>query len=428
MTPKGYFYIAGAILLVGIIARNITLVSVGLLAVLLLGAAWVWQRFCLTGVEYTRRFSEDHVFWGETVTLTVSLMNCKPLPLSWLETDEEFPKQLEFLDYEAEAVGAVGRVGLGHTTALRWFERVTWHYQIRCEHRGLYSFDTVQLRSGDIFGIYTRHETRVLPGHLFVYPRMVPLPTLGFPARYPLGPIRAEHQLLEDPTRTAGVRDYQPGDPFKRIHWPATARRQDLQVRVYEQTTQHVLALFLNIETFLYYWEGIEPERAEWAISVAASLARYADEQRYSFGLFTNAAVSESGEAIRIRPGRNPAQLIHILEALARLTVLPVQGFTELLRAETLHLPWGSTIVVVTPIMTDFLESTLLRLKERGHRVVVCALTPKPPTPLAGILTCHLPLPKPERRAVPAAPLRPPGEDGPASTRPPIPLGAVTER
>src|SRR6476661_1516251 len=137
MTPRGYFYIAGAVLLVGIIARNITLVSVGLLAGLLLGAAWVWQRFCLTGVEYTRRFSEDHVFWGETVTLTVSLMNRKPLPLSWIETDEEFPKQLEFLDYETEAVGALGRVGLGHTTALRWFERVSWRYQIRCENRGL---------------------------------------------------------------------------------------------------------------------------------------------------------------------------------------------------------------------------------------------------------------------------------------------------
>src|SRR3954468_14816239 len=109
MKPKGYFYIAGVVLLAGIVTRNITLVGVGLLAVLLLGAAWVWQRFCLTGVIYTRRFSEDHVFWGETVTLTVSLLNPKPLPLSWIETDEDFPKQLEFLDHETEASNAVGR-------------------------------------------------------------------------------------------------------------------------------------------------------------------------------------------------------------------------------------------------------------------------------------------------------------------------------
>jgi uncharacterized protein (DUF58 family) len=184
-------------------------------------------------------------------------------------------------------------------------------------------------------------------------------------------------------------------------------------VRVFEQTTTQVLAIFLNIETFLYYWEGIEPERAEWAISVAASLARYADEQRYSFGLYSNASVTESGEAVRILPGRSPHQLIRILESLARLTVLPVQGFVELLRAEGTRLPWGSTLVVVTPIVPDFLEVALLRLKERGHKVVLCALTPRPPPSLPGIVTYHLPLP-------PAAPRRatPPPDEPPANEAP----------
>jgi hypothetical protein len=90
MNPRGFFTIAAAVFVVGIISRQITLITVGLLAMLILGAAWAWQRWCLRGVEYTRHLSEDHIFWGETTELMISLVNRKLLPLSWIETDEEF--------------------------------------------------------------------------------------------------------------------------------------------------------------------------------------------------------------------------------------------------------------------------------------------------------------------------------------------------
>ena len=42
---------------------------------------------------------------------------------------------------------------------------------------------------------------------------------------------------LADPLRTVGVRDYHPEDSFRHLHWKATARAQQLQVRVFEPTT-----------------------------------------------------------------------------------------------------------------------------------------------------------------------------------------------
>src|SRR5437763_292511 len=129
MNPRAFAYIAGLVLIVGVLTHEVTLVSVGLLAELLLGVAWAWQRLCLEQVTYSRRFSEDHVFWGETVELTIALANRKLLPLAWVETDEELSDKLEFVDYEPDAVSGVGQVGLGHATALRWFERVVWRYQ-----------------------------------------------------------------------------------------------------------------------------------------------------------------------------------------------------------------------------------------------------------------------------------------------------------
>jgi hypothetical protein len=70
-----------------------------------------------------------------------------------------------------------------------------------------------------------------------------------------------------------------------------------------------------------------------------------------------------------------------------------VRGFTEVLRAETQSLPIGSTVIVITPILSDVLRGALLRLRERGLRVVVCALTDAPPAPLPGLLLYHLPPP-----------------------------------
>jgi hypothetical protein len=73
--------------------------------------------------------------------------------------------------------------------------------------------------------------------------------------------------------------------------------------------------------------------------------------------------------------------------------------------------------------------ATLVRLKERGHKVVLCALTPKPPAPISGIITYHLPLPKAAPR--PAPPPIDLGTAPPAgvvwTAPPPVPLGATPQ-
>ena len=98
MFARPYLYVTVIVLALGILYRQGALVALGVLAGLTLLIAWGWQRAALAGVTYERRFAEDHVFWGETVALDVAITNFKLLPLSWLETDEPFPRQLQFLE------------------------------------------------------------------------------------------------------------------------------------------------------------------------------------------------------------------------------------------------------------------------------------------------------------------------------------------
>ena len=394
MYARSAAYVAAAALVLGILLRQSALVSLGILGLTTLGIAAVWGRGALAGVTYERRLSEDHVFWGERVGVDVTLTNYKLLPLTWLEADEPLSRKLTFLPPQPDLVLAPPDLLLAHSVALRPFERVHWRYEMECPARGLYRFGPVTLRSGDPFGLYTRETQQAAPAHLYVYPKTLTLDALGLPPRQPFGDIRASRMLLEDPLRTAGVREYRPEDPFKRVHWKATARTQQLQVRTYDPTTDHTVLFFLNIETWHHIYEGLDTAQAEWAIIVAASLARWAATQGWSFGLHSNSAAADAGEGVRIGAGRSPGQLIRLLEGLARMTLYSIRPFSELLRTEAHNLPLGSTVVVLTPVLPVSLRATLVRLRERGMRIVVCALSDDPPPPLPRMTVYHLPAPR----------------------------------
>ena len=60
------------------------------------------------------------------------------------------------------------------------------------------------------------------PHYLLVYPKLVPLEGYDLTSRRPIGDVRMAHRLYEDPTRIAGVRPYEAGDPLNRVHCRAT--------------------------------------------------------------------------------------------------------------------------------------------------------------------------------------------------------------
>jgi uncharacterized protein (DUF58 family) len=255
----------------------------------------------------------------------------------------------------------------------------------------VYGLGPTRLVSGDVFGLF--QTERVIPEQdlLIVYPRIYSLPELGLPSKEPFGDTRARRRLFEDPSRTMGARDLRPGDSFRHVHWPASARRQQLQARVYEPTTTLTAVICLNVATLPRPWEGILPDLLERAISVAGSLAVHAVENRYSVGLISNGAVPRSDRSVRIKPGRSPDQLTRVLEMLAAITGYVTMPMGRFLLRESPALPWGATLVVVTPIVTEELLAAMEQLRIAGRQMVLIALTQEPPPALHGILTHHLP-------------------------------------
>lgn len=106
----------------------------------------------------------------------------------------------------------------------------------RLVKRGVLKQATVTISSAFPCGLWQVSERRRLETRIVVYPR-------------PVTPRRLDHHYESDYlegvtegllTRDVsgdlhGIREFQPGDPIKSIHWPATARASQLMIREFDQ-------------------------------------------------------------------------------------------------------------------------------------------------------------------------------------------------
>ena len=365
----------GLVLIVGGLAGDAgPVVAIGVFVLLAGGLARLWADRSLERVEFERLLPERRAFPDETLHLTYRLTNRKLLPLPRVELRDQLPEPLTPEELDLSPSGVPKTNVYVRTTHLGWYERTSWSLELPCPERGYYQLGPALLRSGDGFGLFSNERVESQTAGVVVYPRTLSLPDLGLPSFRPLGERKGHLRIFEDPMRIAGVRDYLPGDPMHRIDWKATARRNQLQSRVYEPSTTQHLIVALNIDTLAHSWQGYIPEQLEASLVVTASIARWAFESRYAVGLVANGSLPESDRPISIAPSRAPDQLMHILEALGGIGPMTVTSLSAMLERERHALPLGATIAVVTSVLPEPLAATLRSLDEAGQQVTVLAM------------------------------------------------------
>ena len=371
MLGGSWLLITVLLLIASLLLHQVTLLLVALLFFLAGGIARLWDRYCLSRVEYRRRLSSSRVFFGEEVQLEIEVTNRKPLPLPWVQIDDEIPEELTLLKGKALPSYKAARLLLSNLLPLSWYHRVKRRYHLRCLQRGYFAFGPARIRSGDLFGFFNREMETKDVDYLMVYPRILPLEKLGIPSKQLCGNIRVKNNIFPDPVLTLGVRDYHYGDSLKRIHWKSTARTGQIQTKIFEPTTTVDMGIFLDVRTTeLAYWGSVS-QLLELGIITAASVSSQALEAGYRVGLYVNQNRWFSHEMVRLAPSQHPDQLRHILEALAPLYPFESMSIDKLLLNEGRDLHWGSTLVVISAVPTDALIATLARMRRAGRRVAL---------------------------------------------------------
>ncbi len=359
------------LILVGFGTNQPMITGIGVVILIVGVVSRWWSRHLFDRVSVRRRLSESRVFQDEPVELEIELDNRKPLPLPWFDLRVAVSDDLEIEDETAASASAPGLSWLVRRGALGWYERRRWRARLIASERGRFQIGPTQIQSADLLGLFPSHWEESGWTNLIAYPRVFALDDLGFPADRPFGDAKGRNPVFEDPLRIAGMRDYAPGDPLRRIDWKATARRGGLQSRVYEPSAVQQLYVLLNIDTLEHSWEGYLKDDLERTISIAASLAVWGAGRRFAVGLLANGSLPNSDRPIRLAPSRANTQLPRILETLAVVQPLTMGDLAGHLRRETSRIPIGSTLVLAASLIPDELAGAMQRLQADGHQVAV---------------------------------------------------------
>ena len=336
---------------------------------------------------------------GDTIEVVVHIKNEGKIPVGWLLLEDMLPEYI-FRQRPARITIKGRRIAV---VFIPTGGQRTLKYKLTFHTRGYYQIGPAFAETGDVFGLHRRHSTVTTPGFVMVLPKMIPLSKYEFASERPIGEVRLANRLFEDPTRTAGVRPYQYGDPLQRVHWRATARTGELHCRVFEPTSLAGASILIDFHS-AGFDDKREPMRSELAITTACSLAYAVSTLNQQVGLASNGCdaverirteasdeptsniedaesrddVRHQYEAVsnseRLRPVVVPTrrgfdQFQVIREALARLELTDKMTFSRLIIEASHRLPKDATIIAILPAVSVDTSVALGQLRKRGFAI-----------------------------------------------------------
>ena len=374
---SGWTLIGLAMIVAGAMLGAPGLLLIGALTLLSRWLTTLWSRYGLPSIGYERRIASDRAVWGDQVPLDVEVWNRKLLPVPLLTADDHVTDSLRVVGRPLAASERPGQGALQNAWSLLWYERVVRHLVIDARRRGAFTFGPVRLTVSDLFERGTSSEERDLPGELLVRPRTVAV-RVPPAAEAPLGSARSRSSLFTDPSRFAGVRRYEPGDPMRRIHWRATARLGEPVSRRYEPVHERHVLLAVDLQTVPgpHWLMHFDDDQVEALCVAAASLARHMLRTDTACGLLLGAQLAGGRRWAYLPPSAAASQLGRIEDVLARVQPIVSLPFERLLGVVPRRLAPGATVVSLGARDPEPYADRLRRLSRTGYAVTHLSFGP----------------------------------------------------
>ena len=238
----------------------------------------------------------------------------------------------------------------------------TWDefFSVLTRRRGVIEIGPARTVRSDGLGLLRRVRSWDNPVTLYVHPRTVRIPfeATGFQVDVE-GVVTAK--LSSSEVSFHALRDYEPGDDRRAVHWQSTARLGKLIVRQYEEThrSHHLIVL----DTSRSSWDR---DSFEDGVSVAASLALA--------GISASRTVSFAAGKTWV-PATNAGAM---LDALSSLPMSGRDDITALARRAYAARPSASYVsIVAPPSVSDAEAAHLAQVTPRDVTVQVLRINPK---------------------------------------------------
>lgn len=192
----------------------------------------------LEKIKLERTLNKKEFHAGETLTINVTLTRKFPFPLFYLVIEECFGEQLTRLQKKASS----------KTLLFPHFRKeIQFQYVIAELPRGEHCFQNINVKTGDPLGLMEKERTIATSDQkIIVFPTYAELRYRPLDQQYDQGMSSSKERVQKDMTMVVGIREYQPGDRFSWINWKATAKRNDIMTKEFEQRQSHDVMIVMD--------------------------------------------------------------------------------------------------------------------------------------------------------------------------------------
>ncbi|KDE49393.1 hypothetical protein DI43_19220 [Geobacillus sp. CAMR12739] len=256
----------------------------------------------------------------------------------------------------ALAVAEEGWKHGGEMIAIAWpFRRhlsCTWPLSLP---RGRHQLEAVRLEARDVFGWVNKTASFYAPCTVIVYPRYIEWPPEMVREWFAQGKAARTLAYRRDMAVAAGAREYVPGDKMSWVHWKASARRQELMTKEFDEQRN---------DDWIVVLDGAASPWFEELVTLAASVSKALMDEGVPVGLLV-----AGKERSFLAPRRHDGQWQSILLRLAEVDVGGQEPLAHVL-AEEANWRTAAGCIIVTSALSAQLAGQLRAMAPKRHIVL----------------------------------------------------------
>lgn len=218
---------------------------------------------------------------GESVEITIKINRSDRFPLFFLILEDEVSENLKERSRQNFKM-----------MMFPFFKKdLSYQYTVEKIPRGEYSFHRFHVKTGDMLGFIQKQAVYPNENKILVFPSYVEMVYEPFENQFEQGMTATKDKVQRDSTMAISIREYEPGDRFSWIHWKASARKNDIMTKEFEQRQTHDTMVVLD---------RTPSNNFELAVTFAASVIRAILKKGAEVGLYS---FGEKNEFFPVRRG-----------------------------------------------------------------------------------------------------------------------------
>jgi len=321
--------------------------------------SYFWSKTSIRSLRAEAEIRNNRLFPGEKGTVVIKICNNRLVPAiaSWLLpcTDIIEPMlETGLQDGQDNPVNSLNETG-GFLSENNCIESLPGYIgsksglffsvDFTAKKRGYMEINTLHLQSMDAFGFFKNETQCEISKKVIVYPKIINLDNLDFHSADFSGLRRDSRPYFFDPVMFVGLRDYNGDIPSRYINWKASAHKDKLLSKIIESSTSLRICIVVDIEPLVT--PRLNAEEFEKVLSIAASIAFWADKNRIPFGLVSNAATA-CKNITGIVPVKSGADHLRcVLDILAMSEPELSCSIDKLFKTRAADIPWGTTLISI---------------------------------------------------------------------------------